>query len=77
MQVYVTIKILHKPYFPDYDSITIIDHQHLTSLLTKTDDMITDKYVLGADNTINATEENINSSTQTPAVTTWDRWTTL
>ena len=56
---------------PFYQSVDIINQLHLNGLLTNIDDMIVNKYDLGSDNTINATEENINSNTQTPAITTW------
>ena len=57
---------------PFYQSVDIINQLHLNGLLTNIDDMIVNKYDLGSDNTINATEENINSSTQTPPITTWE-----
>lgn len=55
-----------------FTTADIIDHEDLEGILDNIDDMITNKFDLGSDNTINASEETVDSSTQTTPLASWE-----
>ena len=55
-----------------FTTADIIDHEDLEGILDNIDDMITNKFDLGSDNTINASEETVDSNKTTNRL--WKRY---